>query len=212
MNSKIIYTITDEAPMLATYSLLPIVKAFAKKAEIEIDTKDISLAARILSVFPEYLTESQRTNDALSELGKLVKLPQANIIKLPNISASIPQLKRAIKELQEKGFNIPSYPEVINNDKEKEIQLRYSLVKGSAVNPVLREGNSDRRAPKAIKNYAKSNPHSMGDWSTESKTHVASMHEGDFFHNEQSFCVPENTSVRVEFHSNNGEEVGFLFQ
>ncbi|MEE2931441.1 MAG: NADP-dependent isocitrate dehydrogenase [Bacteroidota bacterium] len=205
MNSKIIYTITDEAPMLATYSLLPIVKAFAKKAEIEIDTKDISLAARILSVFPEYLTESQRTNDALSELGKLVKLPQANIIKLPNISASIPQLKRAIKELQEKGFNIPSYPEVINNDKEKEIKLRYSLVKGSAVNPVLREGNSDRRAPKAIKNYAKSNPHSMGDWSTESKTHVASMHEGDFFHNEQSFCVPENTSVRVEFHSNNGE-------
>ena len=202
--SKIIYTKTDEAPMLATHSLLPIVNAFASKAGVEVETKDISLAARVLSIFPEYLKEDQRVNDALAELGGLVKNPEANIIKLPNISASVPQLVAVITELQSKGFNIPSYADNPKTDKDKEIQKRYNKVKGSAVNPVLREGNSDRRAPKAVKNYAKVNPHSMGEWSSDSKSHIATMTEGDFFHNEKSICVEKATDVKIELFENNG--------
>ena len=202
--SKIIYTKTDEAPMLATHSLLPIVNAFASKAGVEVETKDISLASRVLSIFPEYLKEEQRVNDALAELGGLVKNPEANIIKLPNISASVPQLVDVITELQSKGFNIPSYPDNPKTDKDKEIQKRYNKVKGSAVNPVLREGNSDRRAPKAVKNYAKVNPHSMGEWSSDSKSHIATMTEGDFFHNEKSICVEKATDVKIELFENNG--------
>ena len=202
--SKIIYTKTDEAPMLATHSLLPIVNAFASKAGVEVETKDISLAARVLSIFPEYLKQEQRVNDALAELGGLVKNPEANIIKLPNISASVPQLVAVITELQSKGFNIPSYPDNPKTDKDKEIQKRYNKVKGSAVNPVLREGNSDRRAPKAVKNYAKVNPHSMGEWSSDSKSHIATMTEGDFFHNEKSICVEKATDVKIELFENNG--------
>ena len=202
--SKIIYTKTDEAPMLATHSLLPIVNAFASKAGVEVETKDISLAARVLSIFPEYLKEEQRVNDALAELGGLVKNPEANIIKLPNISASVPQLVAVITELQSKGFDIPSYPDNPKTDKDKEIQKRYNKVKGSAVNPVLREGNSDRRAPKAVKNYAKVNPHSMGEWSSNSKSHIATMTEGDFFHNEKSICVEKATDVKIELFENNG--------
>ena len=205
--SKIIYTKTDEAPMLATHSFLPIVNAFVKNADVEIETKDISLAARVLALFPEYLDENQRVNDALSELGELVRNPEANIIKLPNISASVPQLVSTIKELQEKGFNIPSYPADAKTDEEKEVQIKYNKVKGSAVNPVLREGNSDRRAPKAVKNYAKINPHSMGEWSSDSKTHVATMSEGDFHHNEKSVCVENATDVKIELFTNEGSTV-----
>ncbi len=205
--SKIIYTNTDEAPMLATHSFLPIVNAFVKNADIEIETKDISLAARVLALFPEYLDENQRVNDALSELGELVRNPEANIIKLPNISASVPQLVSTIKELQEKGFNIPTYPADAKTDEEKEVQIKYNKVKGSAVNPVLREGNSDRRAPKAVKNYAKINPHSMGEWSSDSKTHVATMSEGDFHHNEKSVCVENATVVKIELSTNEGSTV-----
>ncbi|MFQ3332375.1 MAG: isocitrate dehydrogenase [Thalassomonas sp.] len=197
-NSKIIYTKTDEAPMLATHSLLPIVNAFAAQAGVNVETKDISLAARVLSAFPEYLQEEQRVNDALAELGGLVKKPEANIIKLPNISASVPQLIAVIEELQGKGYAIPSYPDAPENEKEKEVQSRYDKIKGSAVNPVLREGNSDRRAPKAVKNYAKVNPHSMGVWSADSKSHVATMTSGDFFHNEKSVCVESATDVKIE--------------
>ena len=195
---KIIYTKTDEAPMLATHSLLPILNAFVSKAGIKIETKDISLAARVLSSFPEYLSDSQKVNDDLSFLGKLVKQPNANIIKLPNISASIPQLIATIEELQAKGFNIPSYPESPRNDNEIEIQHRYNKIKGSAVNPVLREGNSDRRAPNSVKNYAKVNPHTMGSWSPNSRTHVATMSHGDFHNNEKSFCVPNDITVSIE--------------
>ena len=205
--SKIIYTKTDEAPMLATHSFLPIVNAFVKNADVEIETKDISLAARVLALFPEYLEENQRVNDALSELGELVRNPEANIIKLPNISASVPQLVSTIKELQVKGFNIPSYPSDAKTDEEKEVQIKYNKVKGSAVNPVLREGNSDRRAPKAVKNYAKINPHSMGEWSLDSKTHVATMSEGDFHHNEKSVCVENATDVKIELFTNDGNTV-----
>jgi isocitrate dehydrogenase len=205
--SKIIYTKTDEAPMLATHSFLPIVNAFVKNADVEIETKDISLAARVLALFPEYLEENQRVNDALSELGELVRNPEANIIKLPNISASVPQLVSTIKELQVKGFNIPSYPADAKTDEEKEVQIKYNKVKGSAVNPVLREGNSDRRAPKAVKNYAKINPHSMGEWSSDSKTHVATMSEGDFHHNEKSVCVENATDVKIELFTNEGSTV-----
>ncbi len=196
--SKIIYTKTDEAPFLATHSLLPIISAFISKAGISIETKDISLAARVLAAFPEYLQKSQRVNDALTELGELVRKKEANIIKLPNISASVPQLNAAIKELQLKGFNIPCYPESPKTTEEKEIQERYNKVKGSAVNPVLREGNSDRRAPKAVKNYAKINPHKMGKWCANSRTHVATMDDGDFFHNEKSVCVENDIQIRVE--------------
>ncbi|AUP77863.1 NADP-dependent isocitrate dehydrogenase [Flavivirga eckloniae] len=196
--AKIIYTKTDEAPALATRSFLPIVKAFVKSSGIDIETKDISLAARILAVFPDFLNEDQRVSDDLAFLGELAKKPEANIIKLPNISASIPQLKGAIKELQSQGFGIPDYPDTPKNDSEKEIKSRYDKVKGSAVNPVLREGNSDRRAPKAVKNYAKKNPHSMGAWTSDSKTHVATMASGDFAHNEKSVTLSEATSVTIE--------------
>lgn len=205
MNSKIIYTKTDEAPMLATHSLLPIVKSFVSKANVEIELKDISLAGRILASFSHCLEKQQKVNDALSELGKLVLNPNANIIKLPNISASVPQLIATIQELQAKGFNIPSYVEKPKTDQEKENQAIYNRIKGSAVNPVLREGNSDRRAPKAVKNYAKVNPHSMGEWKSDSKTHVATMKEGDFHNNEKSICVSENTTVKIQLHSENGD-------
>lgn len=203
-SSKIIYTKTDEAPALATYSLLPIVEAFAKAAGIEVETSDISLAGRVIASFPEYLKEEQRIPDALAELGELVKKPEANIIKLPNISASIPQLKATIKELQEKGYALPDYPDNPSNDEEKDIRNRYDKIKGSAVNPVLREGNSDRRAPNAVKNYAKKNPHSMGEWSKESKSHVASMQSGDFFSNEKSVTVDSENDVKIEFVGNDG--------
>lgn len=200
--STIIYTYTDEAPALATHSLLPIVQAFTKSADIEFATSDISLASRILSQFPEYLTEEQRTADALAELGELVKQPDANVIKLPNISASVPQLLATIKELQGDGYNVPNYPTEATTDEEKEIQARYDRVKGSAVNPVLREGNSDRRAPKAVKNFAKKFPHSMGAWTADSKTHVATMTDNDFFHNEKSFTAPTACSVSIVFTDN----------
>lgn len=197
-NPKIIYTKTDEAPALATYSFLPIVKAFTKPCNIEVETKDISLSGRILSSFPELLSEEQKVADALTELGELAKKPEANIIKLPNISASTPQLKEAIAELQKKGYNLPNYPDEPRTAEEKEIKAKYDKVKGSAVNPVLREGNSDRRAPKAVKNYAKKNPHSMGEWSRDSKTHVATMKQGDFYSNEKSVTVGEATDVKIE--------------
>ena len=195
--STIIYTHTDEAPALATQSLLPIVRAFGKHAGIEFQTADISLSGRILAAFPEYLQENQRIADALAQLGELVTKPEANVIKLPNISASMPQLNAAIAELQAKGFAVPAYPTNPQNDEEREIQARYDRIKGSAVNPVLREGNSDRRAPKAVKNFAKKYPHSMGAWTADSKSHVATMQSGDFFHNEQSVTVPEATTVRI---------------
>mgnify|MGYP000863194591 CR=1 FL=1 len=195
--ANIIYTITDEAPALATRSFLPIVKSFVKSSGIEIETKDISLAARILSTFAEFLSKEQRVEDALAELGKLVTKPEANIVKLPNISASIPQLKAAISELQSKGFAIPSYPDAPKSEDEKSIKSRYDKIKGSAVNPVLREGNSDRRAPKAVKNYAKKNPHSMGPWSKDSKTHVATMSSGDFANNEKSITIGAATEVHI---------------
>ncbi|WP_299248322.1 NADP-dependent isocitrate dehydrogenase [uncultured Aquimarina sp.] len=203
-SSKIVYTKTDEAPALATYSFLPIVKRFTKAASIEIETKDISLAARILAVFPENLSDKQNQANALAELGELALKPEANIIKLPNISASVPQLKAAIAELQLQGFNIPNYPEEPKDDTEKEIKGRYDKIKGSAVNPVLREGNSDRRAPKPVKQYARKNPHAMGAWSSDSKTHVATMNSGDFRSNEKSVTVTEAGDVKIEFVDNNG--------
>lgn len=204
-NPKIIYTITDEAPMLATYSLLPIIKSFAKTANIEVENRDISLAGRILSNFSEYLKEDQKVNDALTELGNLATTPEANIIKLPNISASIPQLKEAIAELKVKGFTIPDFPEEIVTEEDSKVKALYSKVLGSAVNPVLREGNSDRRAPKAVKNYAKKHPHSMGKWSSDSKTHVSSMIDGDFYGSEKSVTVKDATSVSIEFTNYKGE-------
>ena len=206
-SSKIIYyTKTDEAPALATNSFLPIVKLFTKTANVSVQLKDISLAARILSQFPSYLTESQIVEDDLSFLGELAKTPEANIIKLPNISASIPQLKSAIKELQSKKYLIPNYPDEPNNDEEKEIKSIYDRIKGSAVNPVLREGNSDRRAPKAVKNYAKNNPHSMGKWSVDSQTHVSSMKSGDFFSTEISLTSVNMQTVKIVFEKDNGEQ------
>ena len=204
--AKIIYTQTDEAPALATRSLLPIIKAFTKQSQISIETRDISLAARILAHFPEYLTESQRVNDSLAELGDLAKLPEANIIKLPNISASVPQLIEAITELQSKGYKLPNYPEEPKNAKDKEIKATYNKVKGSAVNPVLREGNSDRRAPKAVKNYAKKNPHSMGAWSSDSKTHVSTMSEGDFMHNEKSVTIQGSRDLSIVLTAADGNQ------
>jgi isocitrate dehydrogenase len=195
---KIYYTLTDEAPALATYSFLPIVKSFTSTAGIDVVTKDISLAGRIIAYFPEYLTEMQKTPDFLAELGHLATTPEANIIKLPNISASIPQLKEAIKELQAQGFRLPNYPEEPKTDEEKDIKSRYDKIKGSAVNPVLREGNSDRRAPKAVKNYAKKHPHSMGAWSPNSKSHVSSMTDGDFYGTEKSLTISEDTIARIE--------------
>ena len=195
----IIYTKTDEAPALATYSLLPIIQAFTKHAGVSVETRDISLAGRILANFPESLTDEQKTGDALAELGALTLQPEANIIKLPNISASVPQLKAAIAELQKKGCKLPDFPEAPKNEEEKAIKARYGKVMGSAVNPVLREGNSDRRAPKAVKEYARKHPHSMGAWSPDSKTSVATMGHDDFFSNEKSVTVPEATDVRIEF-------------
>ncbi|MFP5078853.1 NADP-dependent isocitrate dehydrogenase [Pedobacter sp. JCM 36344] len=197
--AKIIYTKTDEAPMLATYSLLPIVQAFTASAGIDVESRDISLAGRILAIFPEFLKDDQKVEDALAELGQLATTPEANIIKLPNISASIPQLAAAITELQSQGFAIPNYPDNAQTDEEKAIKAKYARVLGSAVNPVLREGNSDRRAPKAVKNYAKANPHSMGAWSADSKTKVLSMTEGDFYGSEKSVTVGESSQFKIEF-------------
>jgi len=202
--SKIIYTFTDEAPALATYSLLPILQAFAGAAGVAIETRDISLAARVLAAFPDALTAEQRVDDALAELGKLALLPEANIIKLPNVSASAPQLKSVIVELQGKGFALPDYPDAPKSDEERSIKARYDKIKGSAVNPVLREGNSDRRAPKAVKEYARSNPHSMGAWTSDSKSHVATMGAGDFFANEQSVTLPAATTARIEHVATDG--------
>jgi len=196
--STIIYTFTDEAPALATYSLLPIIEAFAGVAGIEVETRDISLAGRIIATFPERLTDEQRIGDALAELGELALTPQANIIKLPNISASVPQMKAAIAELQAKGYDVPNYPDEPSTPEEVEVRARYGTVMGSAVNPVLRQGNSDRRAPKAVKDYAKAHPHSMGVWSPDSKTHVATMGERDFRSNEQSLTVAADGAVRIE--------------
>ncbi|AFU97817.1 NADP-dependent isocitrate dehydrogenase [Simiduia agarivorans] len=203
--SKIIYTLTDEAPALATYSLLPIVNAFAAAAGIEVETSDISLAARILAHFPECLTFEQRVPDALAELGALTQDPNANIIKLPNISASIPQLKAAIKELQSQGYGLPDYPDSPANEKEQDIKARYAKVLGSAVNPVLREGNSDRRAPRAVKEYARANPHSMGKWSQASRTHVAHMREGDFYASDISTTMTQADSLKIELVEEGGK-------
>jgi len=204
--SKIYYTLTDEAPMLATQSFLPILKSFVRFADIEIVVPDISLAGRILANFPEYLKDEQKVNDDLAELGNIAVLPEANIIKLPNISASIPQLCSAISELQAKGFAVPNYPAEPKNDEEIKIKSRYSKVLGSAVNPILREGNSDRRAPKAVKNYAKSRPHRMGDWSPSSKTNVAHMDSGDFYGTETSITIEKATKYRIVLKENDGSE------
>lgn len=204
--APIVYTKTDEAPALATASFLPIVQAFAKAADIDFEVKDISLAGRILANFPDFLTEDQRMPDALAELGELVKKPEANIIKLPNISASIPQLENAITELQQKGFHIPNYPDEPKTDKEKDIKQRYDKIKGSAVNPVLREGNSDRRAPKAVKNYAKKHPHGMGAWDANSRTEVATMGQGDFRHTEKSVTLPAATNIAIVHVGSDGKK------
>ena len=201
----ILYTKTDEAPLLATYSLLPILRAFTAPAGIDVELPDISLAGRILANFPEALREDQRMQDALAELGRLARTPEANIIKLPNISASVPQLKAAVVELQSKGFAVPDYPEEPKTEEEQAIAQRYGKVKGSAVNPVLREGNSDRRAPQAVKEYARANPHPMGAWSSASKTHVSTMDQGDFFHNEKSITLPAATTVRIEHVAKDGK-------
>ncbi len=195
--AKIIYTKTDEAPFLATYSFLPIIEAFSSSAGVDVELRDISLAGRILAAFPDYLTEAQRQSDDLAELGELVKMPEANIIKLPNISASVPQMIAAIKELQAKGYALPDYPEEAKTEEEKKILARYNKVKGSAVNPVLREGNSDRRAPKPVKAYARKHPHRMGAWSPDSKTHVATMGKDDFRSNEKSVTIPRATSITI---------------
>lgn len=205
--SKIIYTETDEAPRLATYSLLPIIQAFTKAAGVSVETRDISLAGRIIAVFPEYLKEEQRIADALAELGELAKTPEANIIKLPNISASIPQLTATIKELQQQGYALPDYPFEPKNDEERDIKARYDKVKGSAVNPVLREGNSDRRAPAAVKNYVKKHPHKMGAWSSDSKTHVAHMTDGDFYASEQSKTFAGEDELKIVLNHGNEQTV-----
>ncbi|CAB0684520.1 NADP-dependent isocitrate dehydrogenase [Corynebacterium diphtheriae] len=204
--AKIIYTRTDEAPLLATYSLKPVVEAFASTAGIEVETRDISLAGRILAQFPDYLNEDQKVDDALAELGELAKTPEANIIKLPNISASLPQLKAAIAELKAQGFALPEYPDSPATDEEKDVRARYDAVKGSAVNPVLREGNSDRRAPIAVKNFAKKNPHKMGVWSSDSKTNVATMDANDFRHNEKSVIMPAADTLTIKHIATDGTE------
>ena len=203
--SKIIYTKTDEAPALATYSFLPIVKAFTKAAGVAVELRDISLAGRILAVFPDHLSAQQKQSDDLAELGELAKTPEANIIKLPNISASIPQIKEAIKELQSQGYKVPDYPENPKTDAEKDIKARYDKVKGSAVNPVLREGNSDRRAPLSVKQHSRQHPHKMGAWAADSKTHVAHMKGGDFYSNEKSLTLTEATEARIEFAGQDGK-------
>ncbi len=202
---KIIYTKTDEAPMLATYSFLPIINAFSKAAGVAVELRDISLAGRILAVFPDYLTPEQKQADALSELGELAKTPEANIIKLPNISASLPQLQEAVKELQSQGYKLPDYPESPKDDREKDIKNRYDKVKGSAVNPVLREGNSDRRAPLSVKAHTRKHPHKMGAWSSDSKTHVSHMKGGDFRSNEKSMTTTAATDARIEFVGQDGK-------
>jgi isocitrate dehydrogenase len=202
---KIIYTKTDEAPMLATYSFLPIINAFSKAAGVAVELRDISLAGRILAVFPDYLTPQQKQADALTELGELAKTPEANIIKLPNISASLPQLQEAVKELQSQGYKLPDYPENPKDDKEKDIKTRYDKVKGSAVNPVLREGNSDRRAPLSVKAHTRKHPHKMGAWSSDSKTHVSHMKGGDFRSNEKSMTTTAATDARIEFVGQDGK-------
>ena len=204
--AKIIYTRTDEAPLLATYSLKPVVEAFAATAGIDVETRDISLAGRILSQFSDYLTEEQRVDDALAELGKLAQTPEANIIKLPNISASVPQMKAAIAELQSQGYALPNYPDSPSTDEEKDVRARYDAVKGSAVNPVLREGNSDRRAPIAVKNFAKAHPHRMGVWSQSSKTNVATMDDHDFRHNEKSVIMPADDVLTIKLVGADGTE------
>lgn len=204
--AKIIYTRTDEAPLLATYSLKPVVEAFASTAGIEVETRDISLAGRILAQFPDYLNKDQKVDDALAELGELAKTPEANIIKLPNISASVPQLKAAIAELKAQGFALPEYPDSPATDEEKDVRARYDAVKGSAVNPVLREGNSDRRAPIAVKNFAKKNPHKMGVWSADSKTNVATMDANDFRHNEKSVIMPAADTLTIKHIATDGTE------
>ncbi|MGZ4495230.1 MAG: NADP-dependent isocitrate dehydrogenase, partial [Nocardioides sp.] len=204
-DSKIIYTHTDEAPALATHSLLPVISAYASTAGVDVETRDISLSGRIIAQFPERLTDEQRIDDALAQLGELAKKPEANIIKLPNISASVPQLKAAVKELQEQGYDLPDYPEDPQTDEEKDVRARYDKVKGSAVNPVLREGNSDRRAPLSVKNYARQHPHSMGAWSPDSKTNVAHMTSDDFRSNEKSAVIAEDGSLRIELVTDAGE-------
>ncbi len=205
-NPKILYTKTDEAPALATYSFLPVVQAFSKSAGVMVETRDISLAGRVLSQFPEFLKPEQQIPDHLAELGQLAKTPEANIIKLPNISASIPQLQGTIKELQDKGYALPDYPTDPGTDEEKAIKAKYDSVKGSAVNPVLREGNSDRRAPKAVKDYAKKHPHSMGEWKSDSKTHVASMTGGDFYGSEKSTTLEAASTAAIVFSDSNGQK------
>ncbi|KRC80601.1 isocitrate dehydrogenase [Achromobacter sp. Root83] len=204
LTPKIIYTLTDEAPALATRSLLPIVQAFAKPAGITVETRDISLAGRIIALFPDYLEDSQKLSDALAELGALAVQPDANIIKLPNISASMPQLKAAIKELQDQGYKLPDYPDAPANDTERDVKARYDKVKGSAVNPVLREGNSDRRAPLSVKNYARKHPHKMGAWSADSKSHVSHMSEGDFYGTEKSALISDAGDVKIELTAADG--------
>ena len=204
--AQIIWTRTDEAPLLATYSLKPIVEAFAAQAGLDVTTADISLAGRIIAQFPERLTDEQKMDDALAQLGQLATTPEANIIKLPNISASLVQLKKAIAELQAAGFDLPEYPDNPSTDEEREVQKRYDAVKGSAVNPVLREGNSDRRAPEAVKNFTKKHPHSMGVWSKDSKTNVATMDAGDFRHNEKSVIMPAADSLTIKLVANDGAE------
>ena len=203
-DSTIIYTHTDEAPALATYSFLPVIEAYASTAGVSVESRDISLAGRIIAGFPERLEQSQRIDDALAELGELAKTPGANIIKLPNISASIPQLKAAIAELQEQGYALPDYPDDPKTDEEKDVRARYDKVKGSAVNPVLREGNSDRRAPASVKNYAKAHPHRMGAWTADSKTNVAHMDADDFRSTEKSAVIAEDGSLRIELVGDDG--------
>src|SRR5688572_27985056 len=205
MSPKIIYTYTDEAPALATYSLLPIVEAFTRAAGVSVETRDISLAGRVLANFPESLRPEQRKPDHLAELGELAKTPHANIIKLPNVSASVPQLKATIKELQEQGFAVPSFPEEPQTEEEKAVRARYGKVLGSAVNPVLREGYSDRRASPAVKAYARKHPHSMGAWSRDSKTHVSHMSSGDFYGSERSTVVDTAGELRIELVAKDGQ-------
>ncbi|MDC6131490.1 NADP-dependent isocitrate dehydrogenase, partial [Burkholderia gladioli] len=202
--SKIIYTLTDEAPALATYSLLPIVKAFTHSSDVDVETRDISLAGRIIAAFPEALTPEQKISDDLAELGQLTLRPEANIIKLPNISASVPQLKAAIAELQAQGYKLPNYPDEADNDAEKDVKARYDKIKGSAVNPVLREGNSDRRAPLSVKSYARKHPHKMGAWTADSKSHVSSMSEGDFYGSEKSALIGTAGNVKIELTTADG--------
>jgi isocitrate dehydrogenase len=204
MTAKILYTHTDEAPALATYSLLPIIQAFADAAGVTVETRDISLSGRILANFPDRLRPEQRIGDALAELGEIALTPEANIIKLPNISASVPQMKAAVAELQANGYDVPDFPDEPTTPEQREVRARFDKVMGSAVNPVLRQGNSDRRAPRAVKQYAQKHPHSMGAWSPDSATHVATMGADDFRSNERSLTIDEPTTLRIEHVSEDG--------